>query len=386
MISPLVSFRCLGLMTILPLASAQLTAWSVEDGGGGGTPVTPADGILVSVDEPSFGSALFDIQQGGASSNSVQFPGVYGRDLECELAPSAIFHPDLAAKVPDIVTLTGGCVDDVEVTVVMNTVTPGSLSVTFVVDGETIYADHSSGETYQIIKKADIPVPDIDFEELGIDFDAPEYSGIRRNLKASSFSIPPHIRKLQDFSEPRGDTIHTFRLAIAANSFYSDYHQGSATDPEATRRANVLTAQTTAMARVNGIFLRELGVFFQFIADQDQLICLPTDTDGCATGSPNPLWSNNALDGAIDNYLYLQSRGVNAGDYDIGHIFQTGGGGIAALFALCNSDVPRKAFGATGLSNPTGDVFWVEYVSHESTYTSPEFFLCCQSCCSSHIF
>jgi hypothetical protein len=53
---------------------------------------------------------------------------------------------------------------------------------------------------------------------------------------------------------------------------------------------------------------------------------------------------------------------VGNANYDIGHLFGTGGGGVAFAPSVC-SEIKAKGYSAR--VPPTGDSFWVDYVAHE---------------------
>ena len=55
---------------------------------------------------------------------------------------------------------------------------------------------------------------------------------------------------------------------------------------------------------------------------------------------------------------------IGAANYDIGHLFGTGGGGVALEpFGLLDWRESRRVI-RHGMP-PTGDAFWVDYVAHE---------------------
>jgi hypothetical protein len=143
-----------------------------------------------------------------------------------------------------------------------------------------------------------------------------------------------------------GSQLRTYRLAVATTGEYAQFHGGTV--------ASALDAVVVAVNRVTGIYEAELAIRLVLIDDNDQLIFLNAATDPFSNNNPFNLLSQNqsTLDSIVGN-----------GAYDVGHNFSTGGGGVASLGSVCVSS--RKAQGVTGLPQPIGDVFWVDYAAHE---------------------
>lgn len=151
---------------------------------------------------------------------------------------------------------------------------------------------------------------------------------------------------------------YDFRIAIAANAQYCDYHGGSTSSCQA--------AVATSMNRVNGVYKREWGVNMQLVANNDQLMCIgcPSSLSIGQSGDALGNDANTVLSQAatfINNKL--NGNVFNSNGYDIGHVYTTGSGGRAIVGGVCNSIY--KAQGTTGTSAPDNDAFWIDYVSHE---------------------
>ncbi len=150
--------------------------------------------------------------------------------------------------------------------------------------------------------------------------------------------------------------LRTYRTAISTTVEYSrfQYEQAglNAASPDADRLAAVLAAINVTLARVNSIYERDLAIELILVANNDQIIFLDSDN-----------LNNNSAGVVIDQNQTLIDNVIGSPNYDVGHIFTTGGGGLASLGSVCNSQ--RKAQGVTGRPNPVGDPFDVDFVAHE---------------------
>jgi len=137
----------------------------------------------------------------------------------------------------------------------------------------------------------------------------------------------------------------TYRIAVAATSEYVAAVGGT----ESAARAEIMTA----INRINQIYERDLGIRLLLVGDDGRLF--EKDNENC--------FSSGALDLMLaENQVWIDTIIGNSA-YDIGHVFDTGNGGLASLGSACQSSF--KAQAGTGRPNPTGDPFYIDFVAHE---------------------
>ncbi len=162
--------------------------------------------------------------------------------------------------------------------------------------------------------------------------------------------IADDIHDGKKFKGPNDKTLgtcdlRTYRLALAATGEYTQYHGGTVPGAAA--------AQVTSMNRVNGIFERDAAITMTIIAGNNAIIY--------TNGATDPYTNNNGAVMLGENQTNIDAV-IGSANYDIGHVFSTGGGGIAQLFSPCTGN---KARGVTGSAAPVNDPFDVDYVAHE---------------------
>ena len=137
----------------------------------------------------------------------------------------------------------------------------------------------------------------------------------------------------------------------------------------------MLAEKVTLINRVNEIYNDDLGVELRLVNETDRL---NLDTDAKATGANGPCGSAPCFepptptsDGELE-YCGVATLGKNrtvlgqligASNYDVGHIALGVNGGGVAYLGVIGGDY--KGGGCTGLPEPKGDFFAIDYVAHE---------------------
>ncbi|MFB2858522.1 reprolysin-like metallopeptidase [Aeromonas hydrophila] len=157
-----------------------------------------------------------------------------------------------------------------------------------------------------------------------------------------------------------GNERKRYVIAISAAGEYTQFHGGS--------KALTMGALATLLNRVNEVYQRDVGAEFQLASGNDNIIFTDPATDPFYNGD-NPDYVSGVssiyeADDTSKNVLVQGEAFANGdlGAFDIGHVVNTGGGGLAGLGVLCTAD---KSAGMTGSTTPVGDAFFIDYVAHE---------------------
>ncbi len=254
--------------------------------------------------------------------------GTYARFL---IRESPMMSPGLARQFPDMKTYSGQGIDDPTATVRLDWSSFGFHAMVLSAN-DTIYIDpYARGdiETYISYFRHDL---------------RREAAKQVKCLWEPSLqlSIPAAPNRVQQ----TGDTLRTLRLALAATAQYTAFYGGT--------KQGALAGMMTTMNRVNGIYQRDLEIRLSLI--DRELDIIYTDPNNQPYRTPG-----DAGKLADDNQPNLD-RVIGDANYDMGHVFSVGGGGVGGAGPCITGS---KAMGATALDAPRGDAFDVDFVAHE---------------------
>lgn len=303
---------------------------------------TPKKYHIFSLDLDNFNSQLnFNSKN---SSNILELPNAFGKTSKYLVTESSNFEDGLAKKFPSIKSYSAKGIDDPSATAKISIGTDGVHIMIISGNYSTLYIDPltKDNKNYISYKKEDFVSSRDDFECKADE------------LKNKHF---PNTNKTASRNANDGK-LRTFKIAIASTGEYSQFHLTNQSVPstatDATKKAAVLSAMNTTMARVNLVYERDLSVKMVIVSDNEKLIFLDANTDNLSNSSATSLIaeSQRICDNVIGN-----------SNYDIGHTFSTGAGGLAGLGVVCVTG--QKGRGVTGRTNPIGDPYDIDYVAHE---------------------
>ncbi|MEL6986252.1 MAG: reprolysin-like metallopeptidase [Bacteroidota bacterium] len=264
----------------------------------------------------------------------VGFPNPEGKVEGFKLVEYSMMEEDLANKYPEIKTYRGVHIKNPYTRIRVDITARGIRAMIYAHEGNYYIDPYSRANKseYVVYYKKDYPKP------------------LEAFICETEGNVGDNSETHQRSHARSGDCIfRSYRLAMATTGEYSNFHgANSASDANL-----VLSAITTTMNRVNGIYEIDATVRMILVNNTDQVFYYNPSSDPYSNTNGGAMLSQNQT--TIDNE-------IGFGNYDIGHVFSTGGGGVAYLRSVCGGS---KAGGVTGQSSPVGDPFDVDYVAHE---------------------
>ncbi|BDX05918.1 reprolysin-like metallopeptidase [Planctobacterium marinum] len=265
----------------------------------------------------------------GAVTFELTVPAPDGKNLMLTLQEDSVMAPGLAAKYPGIKSYKA--LDSQGEQIGRFSYGPQGIHGMYRYKGDWAFLDpyqtNQKSLYISYLRKNAQPLLEEGFKE--------DFSKLRKREHEES--------ELHRAMSATGDTLRTYRLAVSAAAEYTEFHGGTV--------ETGLAAVNAMVNRVNQVYLVDLAVQFELVDGNDSLIFTDAEADP---------FNNNT--GDIDLNGDVIDAAIGAENYDIGHIVNTAGGGLAGLGVVCTSS---KASGVTGSPFPTNDAFYIDYVAHE---------------------
>ncbi len=263
----------------------------------------------------------------------IAFPNSDGKLNRYKVFEASVMAPELQAQFPNMRSYAGQGIDNPSEVIRFSITQKGLNAMVLGTSRGTQFIDPFSteGHIYTVYAKENLETRNFDFECEVID--DPE-------LLNRSFEEATLARNADD------GILRNYRIAIACTGEYAAFFGGTVT--------GALAGIVATLTRVNGIYERELSITMTLVANNTSIIFTDAATD--------PFDNNNASL-LINQSQTVIDANISNENYDIGHTFSTGGGGLAALGSSCNNF--NKARGITGSSQPVGDSYDVDFVAHE---------------------
>ena len=310
---------------------------------------TSYKGLALDVDAMRSLLATAPGEFSGEDGIVIELPTPDGGFERFSVYSTSVMHPDLAAKYTDIMTFVGYSLDNDYGNLRMDMTQFGFHAQVLNQDGSYLVDPyyHLEDEFYTSYFRADAVSSGIETSVNDI-IDAHVHDdGDDHSLDLTSRGVG-----VDSFARSSGTELRVYATAIATTGEYTAQFGGTV--------AGGLAAVTTAMNRITGIYETELGIRFELVANNDQIIFTNAATDPYADANT----FNDVITMATQNQTAVDNA-IGAANYDVGHVFGYSPAGLGGYGPGPVGLNGQKAMGATVLDVLDADVFYVDYVSHE---------------------
>ncbi len=323
-------------------------------------PFHPRAYVSYRLDETELRAQMVSLSSDPQQGAIILLPLPDGTFRSFRVWQSSMMPDALAARYPDIKTFTGEAVDDGRITVKLDFTVFGFHAMIFQTDKTAFidpYDHFHDGYYFAHYKKDEVRT----FSQLmKCEVQSPDQvsptHGVETQLLPQDLHADGHDAHRSAARTLNGWNLRTYRLALTADSFYCNAATGIVL-PTITQ---AFSAMTTSMNRINGVYNREFSVQMNFCTNEDLLIF------GCAghTNGNDPFATiDNNGNACLTQNQTTATAIIGTANFDLGHVFTTGGGGVSSLGVVCNAG--SKAQSCTGSPTPVGDGYDIDYVAHE---------------------
>ena len=135
----------------------------------------------------------------------------------------------------------------------------------------------------------------------------------------------------------------TVRIAVACTGEYGA--RQSQIQGNAPNAADAMAAIVTVVGRANVVYEADLGVRFNLVANNDQIVFFDPLTDPYSTSCDGVAGADCSGEYLAQNINLLNQR-IGQANFDVGHLMTRVFGGVAYLFSVCSGN---KAGGISGI-------------------------------------
>jgi hypothetical protein len=265
------------------------------------------------------------------SNKTISIPYHDGSLKEYQIFEASVMEAEFQSKYPNMRSYAGQGITNPEETIRFTVTSLGFSAIILGTPNGTqmIEPVDTSINLYTSYFTNDIEFKDNLFECEHIDLDSSKNNNEEREVPSKNAD---------------DGILRNYRFALSATSEYSAFYGNNLED--------VISSLLIATANVNAVLERDLSVRLTMIDNTDLIFFDPENDPFTNDDNIALLGENQTL---IDNFIGDEN-------YDIGHVINTAGGGVAALQSSCVENF--KAYGVTGATSAT-DARFIFVFLHE---------------------